>query len=284
MIEEGDPYLIEAALVAGIAVEGKPDMFRFGELNVDRVRRIVAGDTSPEPKPVAGKPPALCPGCGHRSVFASLKNLDCIVAGDIGCYSLGVLPPFDAMDSVVCMGASIGVGLGLRHALPPEQAKRVVSVIGDSTFVHSGITGLVEMIYNPPPTGHVLLILDNGTTAMTGMQEHAGTGRTLDHAKTGKVVFEDLARLLGVRNVVVVDPTVDTPKFESWSRNVWTRTSFPSLWPGVTVCWRRVTYGSTRGAMSSKVTNIVIAGLGGPGRAHLLRHRGRRRLPRRLGR
>jgi indolepyruvate ferredoxin oxidoreductase alpha subunit len=189
VIEEGDPYLFEAALAAGIAVEGKPDMFRFGELNVARVRSIVAGDTSPEPKPVAGKPPALCPGCGHRSVFATLKNLDCIVAGDIGCYSLGVLPPFDAMDSVVCMGASIGVGLGLRHALPPEQAKRVVSVIGDSTFVHSGITGLVEMIYNPPPSGHVLLILDNGTTAMTGMQEHAGTGRTLDHAKTGKVVF-----------------------------------------------------------------------------------------------
>ncbi len=214
VVEEGDPYLVEAALTAGIPVQGKPGMFRFGELNVDRVRRIVAGDTSPEPKPVAGKPPALCPGCGHRSVFASLKNLDCIVAGDIGCYSLGVLPPFDAMDSVVCMGASIGVGLGMRHALPPEQAKRVVSVIGDSTFVHSGITGLVEMIYNPPPTGHVLLILDNGTTAMTGMQEHAGTGRTLDHAKTGKVVFEDLARLLGVPNVVVIDPTVDTPKFE----------------------------------------------------------------------
>ena len=218
VVEEGDPYLVEAALTAGIPVQGKPDMFRFGELNVDRVRRIVAGDTSPEPKPVAGKPPALCPGCGHRSVFASLKNLDCIVAGDIGCYSLGVLPPFDAMDSVVCMGASIGVGLGMRHALPPEQAKRVVSVIGDSTFVHSGITGLVEMIYNPPPTGHVLLILDNGTTAMTGMQEHAGTGRTLDHAKTGKVVFEDLARLLGVPNVVVIDPTVDTPKFEKLVR------------------------------------------------------------------
>jgi indolepyruvate ferredoxin oxidoreductase, alpha subunit len=85
-------------------------------------------------------------------VFEALKNLDCIVAGDIGCYTLGVLPPFEAMDSCVCMGASIGVGLGLRHVLPPEQARRVVSVIGDSTFVHSGITGLVEMIYNPPPT------------------------------------------------------------------------------------------------------------------------------------
>ena len=214
VIEEGDPYLLEGARVAGIAVEGKPEMFRFGELNVTRVRRILAGDCSPEPQPVPGKPPALCPGCPHRTVFTALKNLDCIVAGDIGCYSLGVLPPFQAMDTLVCMGASIGVGLGLRHALPPEQAKRVVSVIGDSTFVHSGITGLVEMIYNPPPGGHVLLILDNGTTAMTGLQEHPGTGRRLDHSQTGQVVFEDLARTLGVPHVHVMDPTLNPKAFE----------------------------------------------------------------------
>ena len=218
VIEEGDPYLLEGARVAEIAAEGKPDMFRFGELNVTRVRRILAGDSSPEPRPVPGKPPALCPGCPHRTVFTALKNLDCIVAGDIGCYSLGVLPPFQAMDTLVCMGASIGVGLGLRHVLPPEQAKRVVSVIGDSTFVHSGITGLVEMIYNPPPGGHVLLILDNGTTAMTGLQEHPGTGRRLDHSKTGQVVFEDLARTLGVPHVHVMDPTLNPKAFEDLVR------------------------------------------------------------------
>jgi len=148
----------------------------------------------------------LCPGCPHRTAFTALHELDCIVAGDIGCYTLGVLPPFQAMDTCVCMGASIGVGLGLRHVLPPEQARRVVSVIGDSTFVHSGITGLVEMVYNPPETGHVVIILDNGTTAMTGMQEHPGTGRKLDHEHTGKLVFEDLARSLGIRNVDVIDP------------------------------------------------------------------------------
>jgi indolepyruvate ferredoxin oxidoreductase alpha subunit len=118
------------------------------------------------------------------------------------------------MDTLVCMGAAIGVGLGLRHSLPPEEARRVVSVIGDSTFVHSGITGLVEMVYNPPASGHVVLILDNGTTAMTGMQEHPGTGRTLAHAKTGKVVFEDLVRSLGVRNVHVVDPAPDPAGFQ----------------------------------------------------------------------
>jgi indolepyruvate ferredoxin oxidoreductase alpha subunit len=210
VVEEGDPYLYEAARTAGIVVEQKPAMYRFGELNVGRVRRIVAGDVSPEPALPAGKPPELCPGCPHRNVFEALRDLNCIVAGDIGCYTLGVLPPFSAMDTCVCMGAAIGVGLGLRHALPPEQARKVVSVIGDSTFVHSGITGLVEMVYNPPATGHVLVILDNGTTAMTGMQEHPGTGRRLDHEPTGRVVFEDLARTLGIKNVLTVDPIADS--------------------------------------------------------------------------
>jgi indolepyruvate ferredoxin oxidoreductase alpha subunit len=206
VIEEGDPCLNEAARIAGIQVEGRPEMFRFGELNVARVRRILAGDTSPEAVPPAGKPPELCPGCPHRNVFEALRDLGCIVAGDIGCYTLGVLPPFSAIDAVVCMGASLGIGLGLRHTLPPEQARKVVSVIGDSTFVHSGITGLVEMTYNPPATGHVVILLDNGTTAMTGLQEHPGTGRRLDHSNTGRVIYEDLARSTGLQHVYVVDP------------------------------------------------------------------------------
>ncbi len=214
VVEEGDPYLVEAIRSAGIQVEDKPPMFRFGELNVKRVRRILDGDCSPEAKPVPGKPPELCPGCPHRTIFTALKNLNCIVSGDIGCYSLGVLPPFDAVDTIVCMGASIGVGLGMRHALPESDAKRVVSVIGDSTFIHSGITGIAEMVYNPPPTGHVVLILDNGTTAMTGMQEHPGTGRTLDHRKTGKIVIEKLIKAMGVHNVHVVDATPDPRGFE----------------------------------------------------------------------
>jgi indolepyruvate ferredoxin oxidoreductase alpha subunit len=214
VIEEGDPYLADALRAAGITVEGKPEMYRFGELNVDRVRRILAHDTSEKAALPRGKAPQLCVGCPHRIVFETLRKLDCIVAGDIGCYTLGVLPPFEAMDSCVCMGASIGVGLGLRHVLPEAEARRVVSVIGDSTFVHSGITGLVEMIYNPPATGHVVLILDNGTTAMTGLQEHPGTGRTLDHQPTGRVVFEDLARALGVPTVHVLDNLKDREAFE----------------------------------------------------------------------
>jgi indolepyruvate ferredoxin oxidoreductase alpha subunit len=214
VIEEGDPYLVEAARTAGISVEGKPEAYRFGELTTARVRRILEEDDTPEPKPVPGKPPALCPGCPHRSAYGALKNLNCLVPGDIGCYSLGVLPPFEMMDTLVCMGAGIGVGLGMRHSLPPDEARRVVSVIGDSTFVHSGITGLVEMVYNPPETGHVVLILDNGTTAMTGMQEHPGTGRTLAHSSTGKVNFEALVRSLGIQNVFVIDPVKDAAEFE----------------------------------------------------------------------
>ena len=218
VIEEGDPFLVDELRAAGITVEGKNAMYRFGELNVARVRRILANDLSPEQAPPPGKPPQLCVSCAHRSVFEVLRKLDCIVSGDIGCYTLGVLPPFEAIDSCVCMGASITVALGLRHVLPAEQARRVVSVIGDSTFVHSGITGLVEMAYNPPSTGHVVLILDNGTTAMTGQQEHPGTGRTLNHVPTGKLVFEDLARSLGIPNVHVTDPMANLEGFEQLVR------------------------------------------------------------------
>jgi indolepyruvate ferredoxin oxidoreductase alpha subunit len=215
VLEEGDPYLLAAVRAAGIEADGKPEMYRFGELNVGRVRRILHGDLSPEPAPPPGKPPELCPGCPHRTVFAALRDLGCIVAGDIGCYTLGVLPPFSALDTCVCMGAGITAGLGMRHVLPPEQARKVVSVIGDSTFVHSGITGLAEAVYNPPDTGHVVIVLDNGTTAMTGMQEHPGTGRTLDHRRTGRIVFEDLARSMGIRRVSVLDPTLKPAEFQA---------------------------------------------------------------------
>jgi indolepyruvate ferredoxin oxidoreductase alpha subunit len=214
VVEEGDPYLVEAIRAAGLEVEGKAEEHRFGELNVERVRHILAGEATPEPPTPPGKAPQLCQGCPHRSAFTALRNLDCIVASDIGCYTLAVLPPFEATDTCVCMGASIGVGLGLRHALPPQQARRVVSTIGDSTFIHSGITGLVEMVYNPPSTGHLVIILDNGTTAMTGLQEHPGTGRRLDHQPTGKVVIEDLVRSLGIPDVHVVDPSANPAGFQ----------------------------------------------------------------------
>ena len=219
VVEEGDAFLADAIRAAGIGVESKPEPFRFGELNVDRVRRILARDSSPEPEPPKGKPPELCEACPYHPVYATLRKLDCIVAGDIGCYTLGVLPPYQGMDSCVAMGASLGVGLGLRHVLPERDARRVVSIIGDSTFIHTGVNGLIEMVYNPPKTGHVLIVLDNGTTAMTGQQEHPGTGRTLAHEQTGKVSIEGLGRAVGVTNVDVVDPVADPAGFEKLLRD-----------------------------------------------------------------
>jgi indolepyruvate ferredoxin oxidoreductase, alpha subunit len=213
VVEEGDPVFADAIRAAGIAVESKPDMYRFGELSVERVRRILAQDESPEPPPAKAKPPELCEACPYHPVYGTLQRLGCIVAGDIGCYTLGVMEPYQAMDTCVAMGASVGVGLGLRHVLPEAQARKVVSVIGDSTFIHSGLNGLVEMVYNPPETGHVLLVLDNGTTAMTGQQEHPGTGRTLQHEATGHVSIEGMARAAGVDQVDVVDPVKDPRGF-----------------------------------------------------------------------
>ncbi len=214
VVEEGDPVFADAIRAAGIEVESKAEMYRFGELSVERVRRILARDESPEPPPPRAKPPELCAACPYHPVYSVLRKLDCIVAGDIGCYTLGVMEPHQAMDTCVAMGASMGVGLGLRHVLPEAQARRVVSIIGDSTFVHSGISGLAEMVYNPPRTGHVVIVLDNGTTAMTGQQEHPGTGRKLDHTATAQLSIEGLARAMGVKETHVVDPVADPAGFE----------------------------------------------------------------------
>ncbi|MBN1171160.1 MAG: hypothetical protein JXA67_03220 [Micromonosporaceae bacterium] len=218
VIEEGDPVLAEALRAHDVAVTAKPERYRFGELDVARVRRILAGETAAEPAPPRGKPPALCPACPYHPVYRVLRDLDCIVAGDIGCYSLGVLPPYETFDTLVAMGAALGVGLGLRHALPEAEARRVVSVIGDSTFVHSGITGLVEMTYNPPPTGHVVLVLDNQTTAMTGQQEHPATGRRLNHTPTTRFSIEGVARAIGIDQVAVIDPVADEGGFAALLR------------------------------------------------------------------
>lgn len=213
VVEEGDPVFADALRAVGIPVESKAVEFRFGEMSVERVRRVLGRDTTPEPVPPKGKPPQLCEACPYHPVYSALRKLDCIVAGDIGCYTLGVLPPYQGLDTCVAMGASLGVGLGLRHVLPEKDARRVVSLIGDSTFVHTGLNGLVEMVYNPPATGHVLIILDNGTTAMTGQQEHPGTGRTLDHDATNKFSLEGFAVAAGVKNVDIIDPVKDPAGF-----------------------------------------------------------------------
>lgn len=213
VVEEGDPILFEQCKLADIHPKDNPSIYRFGELSVNRIRRLLDGNAQPETPPPPGKPPALCPGCPHRAAYQVLADRKAIVSGDIGCYTLGVMPPFSAVDTCVCMGGGITVGLGFRKVLPPEEAKKVISVIGDSTFVHSGLTGIAEMVYNPPETGHVVVILDNSITAMTGMQENPATGRNLKHAPTYKMVLEDVVKAMGVPNVHVVDHVAHPEEF-----------------------------------------------------------------------
>jgi indolepyruvate ferredoxin oxidoreductase alpha subunit len=215
VIEESDPFIQTEVQAAGGKVRPRLERYRFGELDVVRVKRIIDGDDSEEAVPPRGKPPQLCAGCPHSASFGILKKLGCTITGDIGCYTLSVLPPLETMDTCVCMGASIGVGLGMRHVLPEEQARKIVSVIGDGTFMHSGLTGIAEMVYNRPATGHVVVILDNGTTAMTGLQEHPGTGKKLDHLPVGKTVsLEDTCTAMGVDHVIIVDPQREKEVFE----------------------------------------------------------------------
>jgi len=161
-----------------------------------------AGRMPALPVELPARPPAMCPGCPHRSVFYILKKKKLTVTGDIGCYTLSVLPPLETLDTCVCMGASIGAAMGIEKAT--HRSDDVVAVIGDSTFVHSGITGLVDMVYNK--SKGTIIILDNETTAMTGRQDHPATGRTLMGEETTRMNFLDLARALGVEYVRQVDP------------------------------------------------------------------------------
>ncbi|MDZ8120397.1 thiamine pyrophosphate-dependent enzyme [Pontiella agarivorans] len=220
IIEESDPFIQTEVQAAGGKVRPRLERYRYGELDVIRVKRIIDGDDSEEAAPPRGKPPQLCDGCPHRASFKLLKNIGCTITGDIGCYTLGVLPPFETMDTCICMGGSIGIGLGMRHVLPEEQARKVVSVIGDGTFMHSGLTGVADMICNRPKYGHVIVILDNGTTAMTGLQEHPGTGKTLDHQPAEKTVsIEATCEAMGVDKVVVLDPSREMERFEQAVRD-----------------------------------------------------------------
>ena len=183
VIEELDPYLEEQIRAMGITVEGRDLRPDTGELNPDLVRAMLEKPPLEPARPalegvaLPPRPPVLCAGCGHRGVFTVLKQLDLIVAGDIGCYTLGALQPLNAMDTCLCMGASVGMVSGLSRTLPAGEGKRVVGVIGDSTFLHSGITGLLDAVYNGG--SGTLIVLDNHTTAMTGHQDHPATGKRL---------------------------------------------------------------------------------------------------------
>ena len=208
VLEELDPFIEEQIRAMGIEVKGKEIFPTCGEFTPGRVAaslgRQPAAPSFIHQEKLPGRPPAMCPGCSHRGLFYALKRLGAFVTGDIGCYTLGFLPPLSAMDTCVCMGASISNGSGLVRCLPPEEQKRVVAVIGDSTFLHTGINSLMEMAWNKAPA--TVVILDNRITAMTGRQENPSSGFTLDGEPAPEVNIPELCKALGIKHVRTVDP------------------------------------------------------------------------------
>lgn len=208
VVEELDPFLEDQIKAMGINVVGKEIFPYTNEFDPGIVEQSITGsaakrETTHLPA-LPMRPPNLCPGCPHRGLFYALGKLKTFVTGDIGCYTLSFMKPLEGMDSCICMGASIGMAHGMSKALKEKGKGKVVGVIGDSTFIHSGITGLLNMAYNSSDA--VIVICDNRTTAMTGMQEHPGTGRTLQGREAKALDFERLAAALGVDDVQVVDP------------------------------------------------------------------------------
>ncbi len=211
IVEENDPIMETEikAMFPGYEIHGKDMIPMINELNPGVVREGIKPSKEKEQidlGEIPPRPPALCPGCPHTGVFYILKQLKTIVTGDIGCYTLGALPPLDAMDSCVDMGASVSNAHGLDTVFRKlkGEKKRVVGVIGDSTFFHSGITSLIDLVYNKGAA--TIIILDNRITAMTGHQENPGSGKTIKGEPTKEIDLEALVRAIGVEDVHVVDP------------------------------------------------------------------------------
>ncbi len=208
VVEEASDYLTSAVKACGVEVSGFPrELPRYGELSPRLVREafdLSVPETREVPDDLPGRPPALCPGCPHRLVFRELARIKAIVTGDIGCYTLGALPPLNAMDTCVDMGASVSMSHGFELALAGQQHRPVVAVIGDSTFAHSGLSSLITTIYNQG--AGTVCILDNRTTAMTGRQGNPFNGETLQHRESRELDLMGLLGSLGVKNAVQVDP------------------------------------------------------------------------------
>jgi indolepyruvate ferredoxin oxidoreductase, alpha subunit len=206
VVEELDPFIEEQVKAMGLAVTGKEILSLCGELTPGRLRK---GFGLPETAQGAvdklpGRPPNMCPGCPHRGVFYTLNRLKAYVSGDIGCYTLGFMPPLSAMDTCICMGASIGMATGVVKVLPPEEQKKVVAVIGDSTFLHTGVNGLMDMVYNKGAA--TVIILDNRITAMTGRQDNPASGHTLMDDPSNSIDFPLLCRAIGVKHIRTINP------------------------------------------------------------------------------
>jgi indolepyruvate ferredoxin oxidoreductase alpha subunit len=205
IVEELDAIFEEQIRAMGIRVDiGKDRISYCGEVNADIIR-AAAGDTPAESSaPITAlpqRPPVFCPGCAHRGLFSILSKLKVFVSGDIGCYTLGALPPMSAMHSTICMGASISAAHGMAKVNEiAGRTEKPVAVIGDSTFFHSGMTGLLSLAYN---RGNALvIIMDNRTTGMTGGQENPGSGRALQGQAAQQVDIATLVKALGIEHVV----------------------------------------------------------------------------------
>jgi indolepyruvate ferredoxin oxidoreductase alpha subunit len=208
VIEELDPFLEEQINAIGINVTGKDMLPLTGEYSQSLLARIFfnkdSGAGQPNNPDIPARPPVLCPGCPHRGVFYVLKKLKYNVMGDIGCYTLGALPPLEAMDTCLCMGASVGMAYGMEKARGKEFAGKTVAVIGDSTFIHSGITGLIDIAYNGGSS--TIIVLDNSITGMTGHQHNPMSGYNIKGEPANSVDIELLASSIGIKRVRVVDP------------------------------------------------------------------------------
>ena len=205
IIEELDPVIELQVKAMGIQCTGKEIFTVQGEYSANMIRKAILGEELEIKKPfeVPARPPILCPGCPHRGVFYVLKKMGIHVAGDIGCYTLGAVAPLSVVDTTICMGASISSVHGMEKAKGKEYIKNWVACIGDSTFMHTGINSLVNMVYNQS-TGTVV-IMDNSTTGMTGHQEHAATGKTLQGDDTYAASIPEICKAVGVKNVQVVN-------------------------------------------------------------------------------
>ena len=208
VVEELDGFIESHIRALGIRVDGGKDMFsplsELSQMKIADSMGIILKSQPPFPDAVPARPPVLCPGCPHRGLFYTLSKMNLTVLGDIGCYTLGALAPLSALDTTLCMGASISSLHGFNIARGADSAKTTVAVIGDSTFMHSGITGLVNIVYNNGIS--TVLILDNSITGMTGHQENPTTGKTLKRTLAPAVSIEKMCEAAGVKRIRVIDP------------------------------------------------------------------------------
>ena len=215
VIEELDPFIENFCKANGISVKGKELFTLLGEYTPNMIRKAILGIEPPPTKspgePIPVRPPVMCAGCPHRGVFYVLKKLGLTVSGDIGCYTLGAAAPLSSLDTCICMGAAVSAAHGMAKARGEEFNKKLVSVIGDSTFIHSGITGLIDIVYNKG--NNTVIILDNSITGMTGHQHNPTTGYTIKGEATKQVNLITLCEAVGIENVVVADP-FDIKNFE----------------------------------------------------------------------